>query len=184
MNDVYKVCPVLKNDHITLRKTDLDDTKDLLKCYSDKTAVPFFNSDNCHGDDFYYATEDRMKKAIEFWDFSYINRYFVRWTIIINATNEIIGTVEMFHRIAEDEFNHYGLLRLDLKSSFEKKDIIDSVLEIANQWFYDLFDVKYILTKGFPDAKERIDSLIKNGYTPLDRKLMSYDNYYVREKQL
>ncbi len=180
MEDVYKVCSIYKNARITLRQTNLDDTEELLKCYSDKNSVPFFNSDNCHGDDFHYTSLERMKQAIEFWDFSYSNRYFVRWTIILNSTGEIIGTIEMFHRIAEDEFNHYGVLRIDLKSEYENQKIIDTILEIANESFYPLFDVKSILTKAFPAAKERLTSLEKNGYTPLDKKFIIYDNYFVR----
>jgi len=49
----------------------------------------------------------------------FILKYFVRWTVILNDTNEKIGTIEMFHRIAEDGFNHYGLLRIDLQSIYE-----------------------------------------------------------------
>ena len=41
MEDVYKVCPIYKNAHITLRQTNLDDTEELLKCYSDKNSVSF-----------------------------------------------------------------------------------------------------------------------------------------------
>ena len=180
MENVYEVCPAYRNAHITLRQTILDDTEELLKCYSDKKSVPFFNSDNCRGDDFPYTSIERMKKAIGFWNFSYINRYFVRWTIIINSTNEIIGTIEMFHRIAEDDFNHYGVLRIDLKSEYENQKVIDAILEITNESFYYLFDVKSILTKAFPAAKERIISLKKSGYIPLNKKLMGYDNYFVR----
>lgn len=180
MEDVYEVCPTYVNNYITLRKTVLDDGEELLKCYSDKKAVPFFNSDNCNGDDFYYTSIERMNQAIEFWNYSYVNRYFVRWTIILNRTNEIIGTVEMFHRIAEDDFNHYGLLRIDLMSKYENQKIIDNILEIANQSFYLLFDVKAILTKAFPGAEERIISLKKKGYIPLGKKLATHDNYYVK----
>lgn len=180
MENVYEVCPTYKNDCITLRQTNLSDIEELLECYSDKKSVPFFNSDNCHGDDFYYTSAERMKQAIEFWNYSYRNRYFVRWTIILNSTNEIIGTIEMFHRIAEDDFNHYGVLRIDLKSKYENQKVIDAILEIVNQSFYSLFDVKSILTKGFPAAKERIASLKKKGYTPLGKQFMIYDNYFVK----
>jgi hypothetical protein len=180
MKDVYKVCPIYNNNHITLRQTVLGDAAELLKCYSDKNSVPFFNSDNCHGDDFHYTSIERMKQAIEFWNFSYINRYFVRWTIIINSTKEIIGTIEMFHRIAEDEFNHYGVLRIDIKSEYENRKNIDAILDIINESFYSLFDVKSILTKAFPAAKERVIALKKNGYIPLGKKFMVYDDYVVR----
>ncbi|HEX9062979.1 MAG TPA: N-acetyltransferase, partial [Clostridia bacterium] len=124
MKNVYEVCPTLQNDYITLKQTTLNDAEELLKCYSDIKAVPFFNSDNCHGDDFHYTSLERMKQAIEFWNYSYNNRHFVRWTIILNSTNEIIGTIEMFHRIAEDDFNHYGVLRIDLQSKFENQKVI------------------------------------------------------------
>lgn len=180
MEDVYKVCPIYKNNQITLRQTNLDDKEELLKCYSDKKSVQFFNSDNCNGDDFHYTSIERMKHAIEFWNFSYINRYFVRWTIILNSTNEIIGTIEMFHRIADDDFNHYGVLRIDLQSKYENQKIIDAILEITNESFYSLFDVKSILTKTFPAAKERVISLNKNGYILLGRKFIIHDNYFVR----
>lgn len=50
----------------------------------------------------------------------------------------------------------------------------------TNESFYPLFDVKSILTKSFPTAKERLTSLKKNGYTSLEKKLIIYDNYFVR----
>ena len=57
MTDVYENCPVFENDSYILRMTSQEDKSDLLKVYSDKAAVSFFNSDNCGGDDFYYTTE-------------------------------------------------------------------------------------------------------------------------------
>ena len=52
MTDVYENCPVFENDSYILRMTSQEDKSDLLKVYSDKAAVSFFNSDNCGGDDF------------------------------------------------------------------------------------------------------------------------------------
>ncbi|WP_066502003.1 GNAT family N-acetyltransferase [Abyssisolibacter fermentans] len=180
MESIYQICPTFRNTYITLKQTCTDDAEDLLECYSDKKSVPFFNSDNCNGDDFYYTSIERMKQAIEFWNYSYNNRFFVRWTIILNSTNVIIGTVEMFHRIANDDFNHYGVLRIDLKSEYENQKVIDSILEITNKSFYYLFDVKSILTKAKPTAKERVISLKKKGYIPLTKKFMIYNNYFVK----
>ncbi len=182
MIDVYKECPILKNDFITLKQTTMEDAEELLKCYSDKEAVKFFNSDNCHGDDFYYTTVERMKQSIDFWDFSYKNRYFVRWTVILNDTNEKIGTIEMFNRGSEDEFNCYGVLRIDLQSKYEKQKYIDDILEIANENFFKLFNVNHILTKAIPYALERTLSLEKKAYVPLNKKMMEYDDYFVASK--
>lgn len=183
MQNIYEECPIYINNIITLRKTNMDDAKELLECYSDEKAVIFFNSDNCDGDDFHYATIESMKQAIGFWNFSYKNKYFVRWTIIFNDTKEKIGTIEMFHRVEEDEFNHYGVLRIDLKTNYETKSVIENILEIVNENFYKVFNVEAIITKAIPDATERINSLLQNGYRPINRKFMTYDDYFVnREK--
>ena len=63
MSDVYENCPAFENDKFLLRFSQLDDAEDLVSVYSDKNALPFFNSDNCHGDNFYYPNEDRMRQA-------------------------------------------------------------------------------------------------------------------------
>ncbi|BCZ46264.1 hypothetical protein psyc5s11_23310 [Clostridium gelidum] len=179
-NDIFKECPIYTTNVIKLRLTTLEDAMELLKCYSDEKAVPLFNSDNCHGDDFHYTTIERMKEAVDFWQYSYEHRYFVRLTVILNSTKEKIGTIEMFNRESEDEFNHFGLLRIDLRSKYENQKHINEILQIVNQDFYKAFDVDSILTKAIPNAAERIASLQSKGYVPLDKKVMIYDDYYVR----
>lgn len=182
--DIYKICPTYKNTLITLRKTKIEDAEGLLRCYSDEKAVPFFNSDNCHGDNFHYTTKERIEEAIQFWESSYSNVYFIRWTIILNSTKEIIGTIEMFHRYAEDKFNHCGILRMDLQSKHEKQQIIESILSVVNEFFYEAFQVKTILTKCIPAAKERAVSLNNAGYKSINEKFMIYDDYYSRENTI
>ena len=91
MSDVYENCPAFENDKFLLRFSQLDDAEDLVSVYSDKNALPFFNSDNCHGDNFYYPNEDRMRQAIKFWLSSYSSKWFVRWTIIDKEKHEAIG---------------------------------------------------------------------------------------------
>lgn len=179
--NVYEDCPTYKKALITLRKTNKYDLEELLKCYSDEKAVPLFNSDNCHGDKFHYTTIEKMSQAIEFWENSYNNGDFVRWTVILNSTNEKIGTIEMFHRNVDDEFNHYGILRIDLQSQYEIESIIEDILAVSNEYFYETFDVKAILTKAIPKAEERIIALTKMGYKPDLKKVMIYDDYYCRE---
>ena len=88
----------------------------------------------------------------------------------------------MFHRIADDEFNHYGVLRIDLQSNYEIQSIIVEVLEIVYENFYREFDVQAILTKAIPNATERIASLVQKGYQPINRKFMTYDDYFVNFK--
>lgn len=179
-NNIYKECPSYTTEILTLRLTSLEDVAELLNCYSDKKAVPLFNSDNCHGDDFHYTTIERMKEAVDFWQYSYDHGYFARLTVILNTTKEKIGTIEMFKREAEDKFNHYGVLRIDLQSKYEKQQYIDEILHIANQDFYKAFEVDSILTKAISNSTERISSLKSKGYAPINKKFMIYDDYFVR----
>lgn len=58
--DVYKNCPTLESDKYLIRFLEERDLDDLFEIYSDKNALPFFNSDNCDGDYFYYPTKERM----------------------------------------------------------------------------------------------------------------------------
>ena len=47
MEEIYRSCPEFENNDYILRMVSQEDRLDLLKVYSDKEAVSFFNSDNC-----------------------------------------------------------------------------------------------------------------------------------------
>ncbi len=180
MTDVYLTIPVLSNGCVTLRPVEEGDLEGLLRCYSDEKAVPLFNSDNCHGDNFHYTTPERMKQAMDFWNFSYREKYFVRWTVL--ASDKIAGTVEMFRRESDDIDAGCGVLRVDLASSFECADVLGDILEIVRRDFYALFDTDAILTKAVPSARQRIEALTGAGYSPLGRQFAGFDHYYRRNR--
>lgn len=52
--DVYEQIPVMESDKFLLREIEAADAEDLLKVYSDKDAVPLFNSDNCVNDFYFF----------------------------------------------------------------------------------------------------------------------------------
>ncbi len=185
MSNVYKNCPQFENEKYLLRLVSEDDFKDLLKVYSDKKAVPLFNSDNCGGDDFYYTTESRMKQAIKYWLWEYSRQGFVRWSIIDKDINKAIGTIELFHRDSNDYFTNCGLLRLDLRSDYEKSTEIENILLLIIAPTFQLFDCDKIATKAIPEAKERIKALSNIRFAPSSEKLIGHDGteynkYYIR----
>lgn len=106
--NIYKTCPVLEGERFLLRLTEQNDLGGLLEVYSDRNALPFFNSDNCDGDNFYYNTAERMAKAYDFWKLSYENGWFARLSIIDKAASRAVGTVELCLRVSEDTFNNMG----------------------------------------------------------------------------
>ena len=188
MQNVYEYCPQFENDKYLLRFISSEDTADLLKVYSDPAAVPFFNSDNCNGDDFYYKSLERMQQAVDFWIFSYNERYFVRWTIINKETMEAAGTIELFHREADEHFYECGLLRLDLRSDCETEADIVIIISLIKEAAYDLFYCNIIATKAVPQAKERLKALRKLGFVTANRTIVGHDgtkygDYYILENK-
>lgn len=179
--DIYLHCPVYERNLIKLRRVELEDAKDLLNCYSDERAVTCFNSDNCHGDDFHYTTLTRMTEAVQFWCDSYDNRYFVRWSIVLKKTNEVIGTVEMFHGEDNESYSPCGVMRIDLASKYEKKEYLREIISIATDNFYLNFKVSHILTKTFETAPERTEVLEEAGFEPIGELYRGkYEGYYCR----
>jgi RimJ/RimL family protein N-acetyltransferase len=58
--DVYEQIPIMESDRFLLREIEDMDAEDLLKVYSDKSAVPLFNNDKGHDGtkyDSYYVRE-------------------------------------------------------------------------------------------------------------------------------
>ena len=187
MTDVYEKCPLFENEKYFLRMVTDEDADDLLKVYLDIQAVHLFNSDNCHGDDFHYETIERMKQAMDFWDFSYRNCYFVRWAIIEKSLQKAVGTIELFNRTSEDYFNNCGILRLDLSSDYENAADIKSILSLITEPAYDLFGCNFIATKAIKTAKERRSALMEAGFVESSEKLIGhdgteYDSYFERSR--
>ena len=188
-SDVYKTCPSFENESFLIRRTEKGDKEDLLKVYSDIKSVPFFNGDNCNGDDFHYTTMERMEQALDFWEMSYRERWFVRFSIIgknsgnTGGKTETIGTVELFKRASDDKFNGCGVLRLDLRSDFEREKDIFDILALIIPSAYGLFYCDTIITKAVPEASERIAALEKYGFVKSTDKLVGddgteYQDYY------
>ncbi len=187
--NVYKNCPQFSNAKYCLRLIEKPDTQDLLKVYSDVDAVKLFNCDNCHGDDFYYTTFERMQQAVDFWVEAYANGWFVRWSVVDNANGSVIGTIEAFKRDAEDYFTDCALLRLDLRSDYEKSDEIESIMSLIAEPSLNLFGCSMVATKAIAKATERIAALNKLGFVCAKEKLVGHDgtqygDYFVLRKNM
>lgn len=176
--NIYEQCPVLENDGFILRLTKKEDCDDLLEVYSDKNALPFFNSDNCHGDNFYYETKDRMMEALSFWDMSYENGWFARLSIIDKHNSKVIGTTEVCYRVSEDAFNEMGILRVDVRSDYEKEESLFSIFSLIVNQMYEMVGCKEILTKAPIYAVERIEAIKRAGFVKSEHFLIGSQNGY------
>jgi RimJ/RimL family protein N-acetyltransferase len=188
MSNVYETCPVFETDKWLLRLIEKEDAADLIDVYSDKNALPFFNSDNCDGDNFYYPTMEKMNSAIDFWIYSYNEKFFVRWTIIDKTINKAVGTIEMFHRDPNGDFGHVGLLRLDVGSAYENSRQLKEILDIIIPPAFEMFDCAEIVSKVPIYAVERAEAFSAYGFRKSDICLIggsdkyAYNGYWTYRK--
>ncbi len=175
MKNIYEECPEFENERWLLRFVEKSDSEDLLKVYGDKNALPFFNSDNCDGDNFYYHTKEQMDKAIDFWLYSYREKWFVRWAIIDKTTGKAIGTIESFKRPSEDDFNESGVLRLDVGSCYEKVDALKDIMSLIVSHIFEMFDCNQVVTKIPIYAVERAAAAEAFGFEKTDSLLVAKD---------
>lgn len=188
--NIYENCPILQNDRLMIRLIEQNDTDDLMAVYHDKFALPFFNSDNCNGSNFYCAVKEDMANTIRFWLLEYHeNQGFVRFTIMDRKEEKAIGTIEMFRRESEDYYNDCGLLRVDVGSGYEKAEMLYEILSLITEPFYDWFGCSMIATKAPLYAIERIEALRKAGFSRSGEPLVNaqsniaYYDYWIKKKE-
>ena len=177
MVNPYEKCPIYENENYLLRLVEASDASDLLQVYSDEKAVPYFNSDNCNGDDFHYTTLERMQSAIGFWLWASQDKGFVRGAVIDKNARQAIGTIELFNRQAQDYFNNCGLLRLDLRSDYERTECIREILSLIVPPAFELFVCRMIATKIPPFATRRRDAAEQLGFTASEEKMIGGDDH-------
>lgn len=185
--NVYESIPTMEKGEIRLRPVTAEDEAALLRVYGDPLALPFFNSDNCHGDIFYYDTPEKMRRAMDFWRTAWEQGWFVRWAIALRS--EVIGTVELCRRgeSPDDPYSGMGILRVDVGSAWEKSDVLAAVMDALLPDAYALLNCRTLMTKAAPYAVARVATLMKCGFVRSDKPVMGhhgerFEYYWVREK--
>lgn len=165
----YENCPTFTTKNFTIRLINKDDSVNLFECYHDKTSVEFMNDDNCDFG-FYVDTLDNMATTVKYWIEFYEKQYFIRFSIIDNETNKAIGTIEGFN-------GDIGVLRIDIKSEYEKAIYLSQLLNIAKETFYELFGNQSLVIKAIPTAIERRLALEKSDWKYINL-YKGYEHYY------
>lgn len=182
---IYERFTPLENDRYILTLTKPEDCEGLFKVYSDKNALPFFNSDNCDGDNFYYATEQRMREALDFWAYAYEMRWFARLTVTDKLCSAVIGTAELCLRVSDDAFDNTCILRLDLRSDREDEETIYELFSLLLPELPSLIGGDAVITKVPIYAVERAKAAERAGFTKAKEYLIGktgypYDGYRIR----
>ena len=116
-------------------------------------------------------------EAIDFWTILYKNGWFTRLSIIDKKEQTVIGTVELCLRVSEDEFNNMGILRIDVRSDYEKESFLHSIFSLVTPNLKKMLGCKGILTKAPIYAIERINAIQKLGFTKSENFLIGKSGY-------
>lgn len=169
MKNPYASCRDYETPRLRLRRVCIEDAPALLACYGDRRAVALMNADNCTSD-FLYRTQAEMEACIAFWMAECEQGAYVRLTVLDRETSEAVGTVEVFG-------GESGVLRIDLRRDYERRDVVAEILELAKSRFLDDFDACRLLTKAVPAAKERRAALRASGFREIE-SFKGYGDYF------
>ena len=87
----------------------------------------------------------------------------------------------------KEQFYQYGIRTvIDLRSDYEKQDIIEDILGLIIPETRDMFACEMIATKAISIAKERIKALEHKGFCLSEESVIGHDgtkynSYYFRE---
>lgn len=179
--NVFEECPVYASGHFCLRKMRMEDADGLFQCYSNPEAAKYFNGDCC-GDDFYYTDLSQFVKCMEFWEGRYLEKDFVRFTIILQSTGTIAGMAEICpsYKYSADGAR-MGILRLDLLPEYENRADIQELLELILAHVYEDFQVRSVLMKAQGDAQVRRNVLKGLHFVPAqDECSIPFKDYFIR----
>ena len=76
-----------------------------------------------------------------------------------------------------------GILRIDLKSDYERQEVLNELMSILIEHVYDDFQVSLLLMKIQKDAEERQNLIETYQFvTAKDECNISFVDYYIRYK--
>lgn len=96
----------------------------------------------------------------------------------------MIGTIELCLRLSEDAFNNMGILRVDVRSDYEKEELLSAIISLVKPHLSELLGCSGVITKAPIYAVERIKAIQKAGFTKSKDFLMGkngtvYDGYWL-----
>ena len=181
--DVFTVCPEYETEHFKIRKLEAGDVEGLFPCYSDPEAARYFNGDCC-GDDFYYTDKEKFRECVEYWLSRYEARDFVRWSIFDKGTGLLVGTIEVCPSLKYAvDGKMMGILRIDLRSKYEKQAVLEELMDILMVNIYEDFQVASVIMKIQKEAEERQKLIKKYQFVSAKEECnIGLSDYYVRYK--
>lgn len=96
----------------------------------------------------------------------------------------MIGTIELCLRVSEDAFHNKGILRVDVRSDYEREDMLFEIVTLIAPHISELLGCNGVITKVPIYAVERMEAMRKAGFEKSEHLLtgkagFAYDGYWV-----
>ncbi len=138
---LFKEFPVIKIEDYTLREIELKDCKDIYEIYSDAEVMQY------QGEGPMKAIEDAAG-MIELVKGGYKNKHFIKWCIIEETTQKLIGLIS-FHHI--DFRNNNGQLGYILNKAYWSKGIMRSLVRYITGYLFNSCGLRRLEVSIHPD---------------------------------
>lgn len=173
-------CPRLKNNRIRIRQLRLDDADKLLSCYQQQGKAPTYFNLDFSNETIPCQNKEQVKNLLKFYLSQSKSKKSVYWTVIDLFNNNSIGVISITPLEKNEDYKNVGLLRMDIKSEYETKEIISAILNMTEQ-LYELFDLNTIISKAWLTSRHRINAMLENGFKEsFDRYLIKKDGYFFK----
>ena len=123
---------------------------------------------------------------LSFWLENSKNKHFIRLCIIDKKINVAIGTIELFQRRSEDYYNGKAIMRLDLRSDYEKSKYIKNILQLIIPHIYTICHSDFVTIKIPVFANERSKAIEDLDFKSEEEYLIGtdgtqYGHYYTKK---
>lgn len=172
---------MFESAHFLLRPAEETDAADLLRCYSDEEAVARMNDDNCTNT-FLLKTVEEMIACIRFWQSDGERSQYIRFAVVDKADDRAVGTCELFPREKIGPLKNVGLIRLDLMTDYETKEVLSELFSLFHREFYG--QLQFLMTKAPATATLRRELFRIWGYAAVkNRSVLPFDEYWFRAER-
>lgn len=187
MNSPYTKCPTLENEKFEIRMVEERDAADLLSCYANPNVSVVTNSFNCNMG-YNAQSVEKMREYIIGWRRYFDKKTLIRWSVVDKQIKKAIGSIELYCARRNDFYDNYAILRLDLHTDYETKNIIGNILNLLVNKAFEWFGCDGIATKVSPNAHERIKALSECDFIATNELLIvdnekHYDGFWIFTKK-
>ncbi len=168
---LFKEFPVIKTEGYILREIELKDCRDIYEIYSDVEVMQY------QGEEPMKAIED-AGGMVELVRGAYKNKHFIKWCIVEESTNKLIGLISFY---SIDFRNNNGHLGYILNRSYWNRRIMSPLVRCVIEHLFNSCTLNRLEVAIHPENHSSIRLAEAMGFVKEGIKLDSVYNRYTEK---